>query len=357
MLPKSFEDGEVAEAIDFNNNFEAIRDEINSNAPWRNQDISGVLHIDVNCNEDVNALRNAYHANMDAPFLSFTIEGSCTTALFHISSTNSEGVISWVEVQPKNKVVAFGSKVEGTPFTLLPMNVDGREISQLYASFGSGYYFNDAIIQMGADDVYGVLFSRNSNGGLMRSKVIGKGSASGIVVQYGASAYLTDVQVSEVGYGVYLRQAGSLRTFQLEVNASTSGLFVRNGGMVESRGGLKLTAPSAINMYGGTLVANVESVTGSISLYNASVELTYDNSGGTLDSDVSVNHSNLTIITDPTLTNANNLTSLTETTLTSRFTCYGLSFLEIDSLVVNNQGDKGCIDNLRWSQIIKASFP
>ena len=317
-----------------------------------------MLHIDVNCNTDVNALRKAYQANMDAPHLSFDIEGNCHAALFHISSTNNEGVVSWVEVQPMNKVVVFKSKVEGTPFRLIPMDVDGREISQLYASFGSGYYFQDAIIQLGADDLYGVLFSRNSNGGLMRSKVIGKGKDSiGIVIQYGASAYLTDVQVSEVSAGVYLRQAGSLRTYELEADASSYGLFVRNGGMIESRGGLKLIAPSAIKMYGGTLVASVESVIGSISLLSASVELTYDNPEGIFDSDVSVNHSNLTIVTDPTLTNANNLPSLTETVLNSRFSCDGLSFLEIDSLVVTNQGNNGCIDNLRWNDVIKASVP
>tara|TARA_B110000090_G_scaffold121899_1_gene135194 strand:- start:306 stop:1583 length:1278 start_codon:yes stop_codon:yes gene_type:complete len=361
-LPKSFEDGEVAEAVDFNNNFEAIRDEINMNAPWRNHDVSGVLEIEVNCSNDVNALRTAFQANMDADNLSFVIEGSCATALFNISATDSEGVVSWTVVQPKNKVVEFRGKDEDSFYTLLPVNVDGREITNLYASFGTGYYFRNAIIQMGADDKYGVLYSRNSNGGLTNSKIIGKGAdnpgATGVIVQYGASAYFMEVEVSEVAYGVYVRQAGSLRTYQLDVSATTRAMFVLNGGKIESRGGLKLKAPQALWMNGGSLNGSVAYIQGSINLFNATVDLEYDYGGGTLDSDVAVNWSRLTIVTDPNSSgDVNNLPSLTESVLSSRFTCYGLSFLDIDSLDVRNQGDKKCLDNAGWNQIIKASFP
>ena len=360
-LPKTFENGETADAIDFNNNFEAIRDEINLNAPWRNHDVSGMLEIEVNCSTDVNALRTAFHANMDAPFLSFVIEGSCATALFHISSTDSEGVVTWTEVQPKNKVVAFSGKDQNI-YTLLPVNVDGREITNLYASFGSGYYFNNAIIQMGADDNYGVLYSRNSNGGLTNTKIIGKGvdnpNASGIIVQYGASAYFDSVEVSEVAYGLYVRQAGSLRTYQLDITATTSALFVRNGGKIESRGGLELKGPEALKMYGGTLLGSVSLIQGSITLFEATVELDYEYGGGILDSDVAVNWSRLTIVTDPNSSgDVNNLPGLTESVLTSRFACYGLSFLDIDSLAVRNQSGNQCVDNEGWNLIIKARFP
>lgn len=360
-LPKSFENGEVADALDFNSNFESIRDEINDNAPWRNHDSAGVLYIDVDCSQDVNALRKAYHANMDAEHLSFSISGSCATALFFTSQVNSKGETFWAEYQPKNKIIEFRPKVEGGTYTLLPVDIDGREITSLYASFGNGFYFNGANIQMGRDDSYGVLYSRNSNGGLTRSKIIGKGSESsrsltyGVIVQYGASAYLIDVDVSKVSSGVYTRQSGSVRTYMLNADASYRGLWLTAGGMFESRGQLSVDAPEAIVMSGGSLNASVKSVTGSITLYDASATLWFD-APGTLDSDIFVYWSRLTILTDPDNTETvNNLASLTESELSSRFSCYGLSFLDIDSLDVRNQGDKQCLDNEGWNQMIKDS--
>ena len=58
-IPKIFQHGEVAEAADFNQNFEYLRDHVDSNASWLNRNLEGIKEVNVDCSSDKDALRMA----------------------------------------------------------------------------------------------------------------------------------------------------------------------------------------------------------------------------------------------------------------------------------------------------------
>ena len=83
-VPKIFEDGEVAEAADFNANFDYLEDKItalNEGAPWISGTPDGSKFVEVDCSSDPAALVQAYQDNVGIRQLVLAAKGDCYGAL------------------------------------------------------------------------------------------------------------------------------------------------------------------------------------------------------------------------------------------------------------------------------------
>ena len=209
-IPKVFVNGEVADAIDFNLNNdylidkieeEKIRtDELLANARWNNADESGFISKNIDCTTNQSALIEAYHASVSEDNLSFLLTGSCFGAYRWVQTEDDEGQPTVYQVQPMNQVVQISSDKTTNPNNrakLVPRKITADRdyfLASLVSSFGNGLYLNDLEIEMGADDAWGVLYSRSSNGGLTDVAIKGNAEPSraqtGVVIQNGAAAYI-----------------------------------------------------------------------------------------------------------------------------------------------------------------------
>ncbi len=357
-LPKIFENGEVADADDFNTNFDYLKgviagqaeqlDDVAKNAPWLNRGFAGVAkELEVDCNQNPDALRVAYLANIHERHLIIKIAGTCFGAIGYVEEVDPEGQVFWAEVQAMNQVLGISSgNPEVNPRAkLIPRTMGNESRVSLVSSFGNGLYLNYLDIEMGADDPYSVLYSRNSNGGLQDVTVTGhpEGVAGqiGVMVQFGASAYL-QATITGVDYGVYGRKAGSIRMISSDVTASSSAIEMDGGELFLQS--TAMTAPAALILsdgaqavgYRGELNGDLQvisgslaklfnhSITGSISLDSAMVELF----GSGIPADI-----------------------------TTKINCNGLSQLQIQGQNINNNNGNQCLDKAAWNSLINAAFP
>ena len=337
-LPKTFENGEVAEAEDFNANFNYLKSQIaeqqiqlsdvSDNAPWLNRDLNGGKEIEVDCSLDADALRVAYDANISERQLTLIITGSCL------------GAINW-ESQAKNQILSIAGN-EGAK--IVPRVVNGESRVGLISSFGNGVYINDVDIEMGADDGYAILFSRNSNGGLSNVTITGHGTGAGqvgVVVQFGASAYL-QTTITGVDYGVGGLKAGSIRMMWSDVTAGTSAVEM-DGGQLNLRG-TSMTAPTAL------LLSNGAQALGD---------------GSALNGDLSVNSGSLANLSGASITGSVSLDTAIvvlsgdgiPADILTKVSCSGLSQLEITDRSINNNDGNQCLDKAAWNTLINAAFP
>lgn len=350
-LPKTFENGEVAEAEDFNANFNYLKSQIaeqqiqlsdvSDNAPWLNRDLNGGKEIEVDCSLDADALRVAYHANLSERQLSFVITGSCLGSIHYFPQENESGELVWGEIQPKNQVLEIAGN-EGAK--IVPRVVNGESRVGLISSFGNGVYINDVDIEMGADDIWAVLFSRNSNGGLSNVTITGHGTGAGqvgVYVQFGAAPYL-QATVTGVDYGVYGMKAGSIRMMWSDVTAGISAVEM-DGGQLHLRG-TSMTAPTALL------------------LSNGAQALGY---GSALNGDLSVNSGSLANLSGASITGSVSLdTAIVELSgdgipadILTKVSCSGLSQLQITDRSINNNDGNQCLDKAAWNTLINAAFP
>lgn len=359
-LPKIFKNGEVADADDFNANFDYLQGviaehaeqlgDVAKNAPWLNRGYGGVSkELEVDCNQDPDALRVAYQANIHERHLSIRIAGACIGAIDQVEVVDPEGQVFWSPIQSMNQVLSIhiGNPDEKPRAKLIPRTMGDISRVGLVSSFGNGLYLNNLDIEMGADDTWGVLYSRNSNGGLSDVTVTGhpEGGAGqiGVMVQFGASAYL-QTTITGVDYGVYGNKAGSIRILWSDVTASISAIEM-DGGELHLHA-TAMTAPAALILADGAqalgtwqpLSLNGDlsvnsgslaklrnlSITGSISLDSAIVEL----SGGGIPADMN-----------------------------SKVSCRGLSQLEIEGQNIKNNNGNLCLDKAAWNSLINAAFP
>lgn len=351
-IPKIFEDGEVAEAADFNQNFEYLRDQIDTNGSWLNKNKSGAKEIQVDCSSNQDALRLAYHANVHVRHVDFQVTGTCLGAIDYFPQENDDGTFSWGGIQPMNQVFHIGPADNTARVNIIPRTAHGISSAGIYASFGNGMYLRGVDIQMGADDYWGLLFSRNSNGGAEDTTITGVGAAIGALVQYGGSVYFGDLTVSNVAYGLVGVNAGSIRaTDSISLTASNTALYLSGGQWVgPSWGGVALISPTGtalhlLNAAHATVAAG--EVKGAIKVMDGSIgEVNYG--GGGFDANVEIFRSTLAIIS-PDGSNPNYDIS--------RFTCTGMSILNIDTVDVRNQGGNRCLDDIGWNAVINAAFP
>ena len=83
-VPKKFVDGEVAEAADFNANFDYLEEKVkalSNGAPWLVADLTGATTVEVDCSSDPMALVDAYQANMTVKHLNLAAKGDCYGAI------------------------------------------------------------------------------------------------------------------------------------------------------------------------------------------------------------------------------------------------------------------------------------
>ncbi|MAD08367.1 MAG: hypothetical protein CMP86_13250, partial [Gammaproteobacteria bacterium] len=100
-VPKTFVNGEVADADDFNSNntylIEKISeektriDELLTNARWKNALDHGAIIKKVDCTSNQSALIEAYHANAHEDHLQFNLTGSCFGAYRYMQEITEDG--------------------------------------------------------------------------------------------------------------------------------------------------------------------------------------------------------------------------------------------------------------------------
>ena len=134
-----------------------------------------------------------------------------------------------------NQVVQISSDKTTNPNNrakLVPRKITADRdyfLASLVSSFGNGLYLNDLEIEMGADDAWGVLYSRSSNGGLTDVAIKGNaepnGAQTGVVIQNGAAAYI-----------------GGQNEGKASIESVTTGIRMRSESMANIYGSLVINA-------------------------------------------------------------------------------------------------------------------
>ena len=375
LIPKTFVNGEIADATDFNanNNYliERIKetktdiDELLANARWNNADEKGAVVKSVDCSANQSALIEAYHAHAHEDHLVFELTGSCKGAYRFKEYVEDNGEISVYQIQPKNQVVELYSDTSTNPSNrakIIPRKlVADREyfLAGLVSSFGNGLYITNVDIEMGTHDSWGVLFSRNSNGALTDVSIKGaaepSGGHDGVAIQNGASAYIggsgADSVIEGVDRGIMIRNEGFATVYgTLKIKANigiktfSSGTF-----RLSLSGDGKITAPIAIdlNLGGLAYIDNSDagvSIDGDINLISSTLGI----GGNTVLSDstsISVDNGNLNIWSGVSGIEAD------------RLVCQGVSVVNITTLSLANNGGNKCLDNSSWMTLIESVFP
>ncbi len=375
-IPKTFVNGEIADATDFNTNNNYLIDKIVetkadianivANARWANSDESGAVVKTIDCSANQSALIEAYHAHVHEDYMIFLLTGSCFGAYRFIEEVGENDEVVVNMVQPKNQVVALISDRTVNPSNrakLIPRKlVADREyfIAGLVSSFGNGLYINDIDIEMGADDSWGVLFSRSSNGDLTNVSIKGDGESGnpyGVFIQNGAAAYIGGNDETSLIEGVDtgiqfngVAMANITGTAKIEGNNFGISTFYGGTFRLSLRGDGKLAAPTAIRLQKGgqAWVNNINetvSIDGDISLESSTLTI----GGNTILSDTS----SIAVNEGGTLTIWNENSGIEA----SRITCTGPSYVNIAAISMQNNDGNGCLDRFAWKSLIDSAFP
>ena len=374
LIPKTFVNGEIADATDFNTNNNYLIDKIVetkadianivANARWANADEKGAVVKKIDCSANQSALIEAYHANVHEDYVIFLLTGSCLGAYRYIEEVGENDEVIINMVQPKNQVVGLISDRTVNPSNrakLIPRKlVADREyfVAGLVSSFGNGLYINDIDIEMGADDTWGVLFSRSSNGDLTNVSIKGdeeNGNPYGVLIQNGASAYVggndENALIEGVDEGIRLRGESMANIYgTLKIKGNT-GIATFNGGtfQLSLSGDGKITAPTALNLnMGGQAWVNngntSVSIDGDIEMGSATMMI----GGSTIFSastSILMYNSHFSIINENSGIEA------------SMLECHGVSVVNITGLSLANNGGNKCLDNISWMTMIESAFP
>ena len=376
-IPKVFINGEVADANDFNLNndylidiieAEKIRtDELLSNARWKNATAEGAISKKIDCTTNQSALIEAYHASVSDDYLDFLLTGSCFGAYRFVQTVDDEDQPTVYQVQPKNQVVSISSDKTTNPNNrakLIPRKITADRdyfVTGLVSSFGNGLYLTDLEIEMGADDSWGILFSRSSNGGVTDVAIKGNAEPSrrqvGIQIQNGAAAYVGGqnegkASIESVAAGISMLGQSRANIYgSLIINAQEQGLAAFNGGSFQlslSSGG-KVTGPASVQLNQGgqgwinSSTADV-SIDGNIAISSSSLTI----GGSTVISD-----SAIIGLQDSTLNIYNDNSGISS----DRITCTGPSFAAVNGLSMNNSNGNGCLDQPGWKVLIDSMLP
>jgi len=294
----------------------------------------------------------------------FLLTGSCLGAYRYIEEVGENDEVIINMVQPKNQVVGLISDRTVNPSNrakLIPRKlVADREyfVAGLVSSFGNGLYINDIDIEMGADDTWGVLFSRSSNGDLTNVSIKGdeeNGNPYGVLIQNGASAYVggndENALIEGVDEGIRLRGESMANIYgTLKIKGNT-GIATFNGGtfQLSLSGDGKITAPTALNLnMGGQAWVNngntSVSIDGDIEMGSATMMI----GGSTIFSastSILMYNSHFSIINENSGIEA------------SMLECHGVSVVNITGLSLANNGGNKCLDNISWMTMIESAFP
>ncbi len=353
-VPKTFVDGEVAEAADFNSNFDYLEDALNNRAPWLTADSSGASTVQVDCSSNPMALVDAYQSNMTVRHLNLAAKGDCYGAIDLYAYTDDDDSPAVTTLQTKGQAFSIFPQ-EGAVLKIIPRPIlvgeDTYWISRLYASFGNMLGVSDLTLQMGVDDGYALLFSRASNGDVSNVEITGASETEndqlGIRIQNGANTYVGNTSITNVVDGIQLQNASSLYLYgETIIEASNRGIWAFIDASIRTNlsGSARITSPSALSLtLGGT---------------------GWFYGSGLIDGDIGLGESNLVIQGDMTVSSATNVTlnnsafhawftdAQTSGLTLDMFSCSGPSTVEVDGLDFRNQDNSGCLDAGGWSNLI-----
>lgn len=353
-VPKTFVDGEVAEAADFNSNFDYLEDALNNRAPWLTADSSGASTVQVDCSSNPMALVDAYQSNMTVRHLNLAAKGDCYGAIDLYAYTDDDDSPAVTTLQTKGQAFSIFPQ-EGATLKIIPRPIlvgeDTYWLSRLYASFGNMLGVSDLTLQMGVDDGYALLFSRASNGDVSNVEITGASETEndqlGIRIQNGANTYVGNTSITDVVDGIQLQNASSLYLYgETIIEASNRGIWAFIDASIRTNlsGSARITSPSALSLtLGGT---------------------GWFYGSGLIDGDIGLGESNLVIQGDMTVSSATNVTlnnsafhawftdAQTSGLTLDMFSCSGPSTVEVDGLDFRNQDNSGCLDAGGWSNLI-----
>ena len=364
-IPKIFEDGEVAEATDFNQNFEYLRDQIDSNASWLNRNSDGIKEVNVDCSIDQDALRLAFQANFHVSAVSYYVTGTCFGGLDYIPISAEDGTTSYGRIYPTSHSYSISSNRQAledplnaaSRVTIIPRSAHGVERVALLALQHSHMTLAGVDITMGADDNYGILFGPNSTGELNSITVTGMDNNTlGIDVVDGGTVQLKGTsQVTGVHTAIRSKNNSLIRNKgTMYAGGSYAALNLIGGEWLDDEQGrvnlwgTSNSANSLVMDNGAQAALNSLKMGANISVRSASTAKINYFGSDLLTANVQLLSSGLTIITG---VGGNSNYDI------SRFACSGMSFLNIDTIDVRNQDGNNCLDDAGWSVIINANFP
>ena len=356
-MPKIFEDGEVAEAADFNQNFEYLRDQFDSNASWLNRNSEGIKEVNVDCSIDQDALRLAFQANVHVSAVSYYVTGTCFGALDYTPILGEDGTTSYGRIYPAGHSYPISSDRNATSrVTIIPRSAHGVERVALLALENSHMALMKVDITMGADDDYGILFYSNSTGDLNSITLSGVSNSLGIDVVDGSTVQLKGTsEVTGVQTAIRSKNNSLIRNKGTMYAGGSSAALELVGGewWDDEQGRVHLwgtsnSAHSLIMDNGAQATLNSLKMGAKIRIRSASTAKINYFGSDLFDAGVQLLSSGLTIVTG---IGGNSNYDI------SRFACYGISELNIDNLDVRNQGGNNCLDDTAWNTLINATFP
>ena len=355
-IPKIFEDGEVAEAADFNQNFEYLRNQIDSNASWLNRDLEGAKEVNVDCSDDPDALRLAYQKNSHVRTIAFYVTGACYGALNYIPVSGEDGTTSWGFISPPGQAFMIASdKNASSKVTIIPRSAHGLEKAYLGTTYGGAMSLQRVDITMGADDNFGVLIYTGSTAEINSISVNGSGNNPlGIDVVDGSVLQLSgDSEVKGVRQAIRVKNNSLVRNKgTIHAEGKVHALALDGSGWVDDD---NVGQVGHTHLDGSLFMENRALATLNALLVGAKIRILSASKAninyfGSLrfEAEVELSSSGLTIVTG---TGGNSNYDI------SRFSCYGMSELNIENLDVRNQGGKNCLDDTAWNTVINATFP
>lgn len=270
-----FQAGQPAKAAEVNANFNALNNELTALKSFNNLSNEQVAALkaaiqaqglrwteqQVDCSNNPYALMELYAAQgAGLVYMGLTIKGDCFANL----SQQFHGLTLSLRATAEQ------------PARLLP---DGTAW-QVTGGFNGGLYLSNLTLEPPAEAT-AVLFSRVAQGAV--DNVIIEGGGSGVVVQAGAQAYLTNVQIKDSKYnGIRVMSGGNVRLFHNIPNTKVVDTTTGNGIVAEQAeigvgSSISVKAPQAIVVQAGGSFAqtvaqtpNRVSANGNVTLYSGS---------------------------------------------------------------------------------------
>ena len=361
-VPKTFVDGEVAEAADFNANFDYLEEKVKAlsdGAPWLVANRTGATRVEVDCSSDPMALVDAYQANMTVRHLNLAAKGDCYGAIDLFAYTDDDDLPTVTNLQTKGQAYAIFPQ-DGATLKIIPRPIVVGEstyyLSRLYASFGNMLGVSNLTLEMGVDDSYALLFSRSSNGDVVGVEIVGAtdptGDQNGIRIQNGANTYVGNVTISGVLNGVSISTGASLNVYGLiDIRASNYGIGLFNGGFINGRFDSESSISGDVNAInfnlGGVAFLNGDGqfVDGAISLSGGATLAIFG--------DLSVGENTRFSVQQSTLYGWT--TAETSGITVDMLSCQGSSLVAVIDLELRNQANSGCLDQVGWAELMNSA--
>lgn len=268
-----FQAGQPAKAAEVNGNFKALNDELTALKTFNNLTNEQVAALkaaiqaqglrwtdqQVDCTNNPYALMELYAAQgAGLVYMGLTIKGDCFANL----SQQFHGLTLSLRATAEQ------------PARLLPDGTDW----QVTGGFNGGLYLSNLTLVPPAEAT-AVLFSRVAQGSV--DNVIIEGGGNGVIVQAGAQAYLTNVQIKDSKYnGIRVMSGGNARVFHNIPNTKAVDTTTGNGIAVEQAeigigSSVSVKAPQAILVQAGGSFAqtvaqtpNRVTATGNVNLFS-----------------------------------------------------------------------------------------